>query len=309
MYEQASAETRIKRMSEITESNTQPPDDGEVEQAIKMLWSADNTVRGFGREEILRIGSATVEPLIKLLSDLIQNSFPRFAAGKEEKGGEALNGYIDLARKAKQPLQDNKDFETVCRLAINTRLISDAIFLLGELRAVEAIPALIHIMERRMNRHEMAGIEMEALSKIGAPAVEPLIKSIEKAEITAADFEPVSFGLRIEIDLWDTADEELPDQQNDSELDDPDFTQAIEPDALLIKRNAIDTVGEIGDKKALPFLENLAETVNNQLLVPGILEAIRKIKNEPLDSTGPQFSRRALIYSLTSAARGGSLIL
>ena len=83
-------------MNETNQSNAQPTDDPLVKQTIQMLWSQESRVRELGRKEILRIGSAAIEPLIRLLSDLIKNQYPRFAAGKEEEGHKVLEDYVDL---------------------------------------------------------------------------------------------------------------------------------------------------------------------------------------------------------------------
>jgi HEAT repeat protein len=184
----------------------------------------------------------------------------------------------------------SKESQAVYRLVINARLISDAIFLLGELGAVEAVPVLIHIMENgeMYTSSQPRGIEMDALCRIGAPAVPFLIKSIENAKISAAEAEPVYFGFSIEIDSEGKADGEASDQQGQSALDDPDFEQGIEQIALSIKRKALDVLGEIGDKEALPFLENLTQKEGNKSLVYGILATIKRIKSEPSTLTGPQ---------------------
>jgi hypothetical protein len=283
-------------MSEITQSNAQPSIDQRVKQAIQMLWSSDNAIRELGRNEIMRIGPATIQPLTELLWDLIKNKSPRFAAGKEQEGHKVLNDYVELLRKTVRTGQfvgDSRESESLSRLAINSRLISDAIYLLGELKAVEAVPVLIYIMENTVNRTpNVIGLEMEALSNIGAPAVPFLIKSIENANISATRYEPVLFGYEIELHLEDSVDGESAKPQDSLALDDEDFAALTDRTASRIKGKAINVLGEIGDNNALSYLQNLARTVDDQSLVRDILEAIRRIKNEPSTSTGPQYPQQ-----------------
>lgn len=274
-------------MKEITGSHSQPPDDQEAKQAVRMLWSADEAVREAGRREILRIGSATAAPLIQLLADLLQDPRPRFAAAKEEEGRKALADYVEWIRKTQRPPEiGSKVLQAVHSFVINYRLNSDAISLLGELRAVEAIPLLIHIMENILP--QAAGMEVDALCRIGAPAVPFLIKSIENARVSAREWDPVRLGFYVEIDMGDAAGDEAVDQLDASELDDPDFEQEqVKWVAGEIKRKAITALAEIGDKEALPFLESLSKAEEHQDVVANILSAIRGIKNEPSTSTGP----------------------
>lgn len=276
----------------------QTGNDRGVERAIKKLWSADNGVRELGREEVLRIGPAAAEPLVKHLSDLITDNRPRFATEREDEGRKALQEYMTNVRRSNELVYESKTSEAVFRLTINQRLTSDAISLLGELRAAEGVPILIRIME---SRGEPSGIELEALRKIGSPAVPSLIKSITNASIsaTAAMFEqPIAFHVEILIDLTrDTENAEDEDEEWDAGGDeedaiDPESEWVIEIDTLRIKEKALRVLGEIGDESALPFLESLIKTEGNQALAPSILDAIRRIRKEPVSGPNPQLRRR-----------------
>lgn len=261
-----------------------------VRQAIAKLWSADDSIRTLGREEVLKAGPLAAQGLVNFLSELIRNHKPRFATENEEAGAEALRKCVDMLCRGKTPREDDVALHTVYTLAINERLISDAISLLGELKAAEGVPILIRIMERNvMISSQPTGLELEALAKIGAPAVSSLIGSIENANVTAAaaiDQKWLTFGCIISCDsedLEDTEDEELREQetQNASDVED---SWEIKNTAMSIKRKALRVLGDIGDRSALPFLETLANsesTERSTSVHSSILMAIRKIQNDP----------------------------
>ncbi len=272
---------------------TNESNDQNLEQAIRKLWSADNAVRDLGRKEVLQIGSAAAPLLVNLLSDLVQDPRPRFVAEKEEEGRLALKRYVELVRRTKEPLDDSEEYQTVARLAINSRLISDSISLLGELRAIEGVPILVRIMENRETGiSEPADIELEALRRIGSPAISSLIESIENAHISAARFQrPILFGYVISLgsedELETTDDEQLSYQRLDETALDSETKWEIERKTFRIKQKAIKVLGEIGDTEALPFLESLTKTIDNRPLVPFVLAAIREIMREHPLGRGP----------------------
>jgi hypothetical protein len=283
--------TRPKEMNAIMHSNEQSTGLEKVRQAIAKLWSADDTIRTLGRHEVVKAGPAAAHDLVILLSELIRNRSPRFAAEKEEVGAEALRKCLDMLCSGKQPREDDVNFHAVSSLAINQRLISDAISLLGELKSEEGVPILIRIMERHDTMvSEPTGIELEALTKIGAPAVPSLIGSIESASVTAAaiiDQKAITFGYAISCNsddlVEDTEDEEARARDRQSA---PDAVErsAINMKAMSIKQKALQVLGDIGDKSALPFLENLAKresTEKSTNVHSSILVAIRKMTNDP----------------------------
>ena len=155
-----------------------------VEQAIKKLWSADDSLRLRGCEEILQMGAAAAGPLSDLLIGLVRDRRPRFATEMEQEGRRALEAFLDWVRVMERPLENDPQLLTLSRLAINSRLINDVISLLGELKAPEAVPVLIQIMERRQLSGPPTGPELRALAKIGSPAVPFLVNSISTAMTT-----------------------------------------------------------------------------------------------------------------------------
>jgi len=286
---------RPREMNTTMHSDDQTANKERAQKAITKLWSADNTIRTLGRQEVVKAGPAAAQDLVNLLSELIRNRSPRFAAEKEEEGAEALRKCIEILCSDKQPREDEVAFHTVSSLAINNRLISDAISLLGEVKASEGVPILINIMERRDTMvSEPTGIELEALTKIGAPAVSSLISSIENANATATavvDKRALTFGYIISCDtedLEDTEDEELGEQNSQSVLDAAEKWE-IDMKAMSIKRKALRVLGDIGNKDALPFLEEMLKRESTEKptnVASSVLAAIRKIRND-LPQAGP----------------------
>jgi len=270
-----------------------------IEQAIRKLWSANEHIREFGRKEVLQIGSSAAGSLVNLLTDLINHPDPRFVTEGEEEGQRALKNYIDLFHRDKEIAYNCADSLTVNRLSINSRLIVDAISLLGDLRAAEGIPILIHIMENHDTYCSgVFGSELEALSNIGSPALGSLYSVIEKARIKAvkAHFRrPIIFGFVISLSREEDDDdhtddpEELESIYNNIPLDAEDKFE-IERIAFRIKQKAIMVIGKIGDKQALSFLEPLIESETDKNLIPSILAAIREIKHESPPGFGPVVS-------------------
>lgn len=274
----------------------QTPGHPTPEQAIKKLWSEDAGIRDFGRAELLRIGPAAAEPLGSLLWDLVNDCRPRFAIERENEGRKALDESL-AALRSKDPPFDHEAFEEVFRLAINARLISDAISLLGELRAVEGIPILVRILERRKGMgSEPAGLELDALIEIGSPAVPSLIKSIENARasaIAALSEQPIGFHVCLsadsEDDSEDVEDDEWDPAQDGSALD-PELERIVEGRSERMVERALRVLAEIGDESALPFLEALTKADGYEALGPAIGEAIGVIRNGP--GLGPRPVRR-----------------
>jgi HEAT repeat protein len=221
------------------------------------------------------------------LWDLVHDHRPRFAIERENEGRKALEESLAVLRSNDPPF-DHEAFDEAFRLAINARLISDAISILGELRAVEGVPILVRIMERRKPMgSEPAGLELDALSKIGSPAVPSLIKSIENARVSAVaalSEQPIGFHVCLladsEDDLEDGEDDEWDPVRDGSALD-TELERIVEVNRERIVERALRVLARIGDESALPFLEALSETDGYEALGPSIREAIGAIRNEP----------------------------
>jgi len=224
-----------------------------VERAIKKLWSADNSLRLQGREEILRIGSDAAQPLSNLLMELLRNRRPRFSTETEQEGRRALEGLLDRIRALEEPAETDPQLLTVSRLAVNSRLISDLISLLGELKAPEGVPILIRIMERRTPSGPPTGPELQALVKIGSPAIPFLVNSINTAEVTASRVVhqgPILFGYLVSPDEDDFIDQDDEEGTSSNALNAEEKWE-LERWTLNIREAALRVLMEIGDKSVL----------------------------------------------------------
>ncbi len=244
----------------------------QINAAIRKLWSFNDAERRDGIEEIARLGPIAAKPLSALLSDLIENHHPRFPTGKEDEGKKALERYIKSARSGRD--EDEEAHNRVSKLAINSRLMQDAICLLGELKAEEGVPVLIRIMEGQAQNSRGTGYEMIALRRIGSAAVPYLIKAIEESHARASEVDWVIFGYAIE--LGEAEDESFPDQENQDT--DEDDEAEIKEIAAIIRKKSLRVLGAIGDLRAIPFLEKLLDRTQDKFEKEDIEEAIEKIK-------------------------------
>jgi HEAT repeat protein len=130
-------------------------------------------------------------------------------------------------------------------------VIWDCAELLGDMKSAESVPVLIQIMAQHTDISGKIKPEMKALIQIGEPAVEPLIDTIKNATAMVQAI---------------TADPER---------------SASSPDLLSLRAAIV--LGEIGDARALPVLEDL--------LKPGapfeqgevsIQSAIEKLKSKKI---------------------------
>ena len=243
--------------------------------AIKKLWSDVATEREFAKREIIRLGHTPIRSLVDVLLALLSNQYPRFATGREEEGRIALENYLQSSLASTSREEFDRTVENASRLFINSRLISDVLYLLGELRAEEAIPICIKIMEGRdMYRRSVGfGDEMIALCKIGSPAVPYLITEVEQAEARALAQEDIHLGAVIHRDL-----------DNEGIEDESDATVMTEDDAIAegeelrlriheIRVRAIRILGKISDKRALAYLEKLVMQTEDIVLIKEIRNA------------------------------------
>jgi HEAT repeat protein len=219
--------------------------DQDIQAVAAGLWSPDDAIRTKAKADLISMGAKATKYLINLLVDLAEHrAGPHFATGKEVEG-------LEYWRNPSGPHRDAARFE------ITWRLIFDCMGVLAELKCGEAAPIIVEIMEERdhFDLAETMGPEHYALVKIGAPAVPTLIQAIENAEADAIAIynDPKGWpGVGLAPDL-----------------------------AVRIRIRAVNVLGEIGDKRALPVLEDLVKPGGSLEHYPGYVQpAINKIRSK-----------------------------
>ncbi|MEW6125660.1 MAG: hypothetical protein AB1757_01240 [Acidobacteriota bacterium] len=131
---------------------------------------------------------------------------------------------------------------------------NDVYEILGAIHSEEAIPILVKTMEREVPAGMEVGLSpvMQALVEIGSPAVPHLITSIEAAEKMIA--------------------------ASDSSKPLKELNRIIQIRASLV-------LAEIGDKRALPVLQHLEQSVENDFMRNQIARAIEQISHSE-DNSG-----------------------
>jgi HEAT repeat protein len=159
------------------------PNGNQAIEYVALLKSFDEAIRNEGKSKLLKLGAESIRPLVALLEDLLREPFkPWFAVGREREGKEAWDHYQAVDPREVNVVRAASD--RLAGLEISGRLRNDTIELLGRLRAHEAVPLLIRIMEQRDldNASEKMRAEMYALAAIGSSAVPALIESIRRAQ-------------------------------------------------------------------------------------------------------------------------------
>ncbi len=224
-----------------------------VANAIQLLWSADDNVRQTAKKEIIRIGPEAVPALLFLLKDIY-----------EDPGKQRLVTSVGSQQPVRPLDIDNPPYGDSLGLEITNRLKLDAMELLGRLRAVEAVPILIKIMQQpsfMVSYNWAVTMDMRALIRIGAPAVPALVDVIENAR---AGLSSMAFG----------------DELGFTEQDKTSYRLR---ELARIQNKAIMVLSEIGDERALPVLERLLDPTRERVLLElesdYVNEAIRRIQD------------------------------
>ena len=262
--------------------------DIQVMQSIRRLWSREENERAQGKRELIALGSVAREPLTFLLRDLVDNRYPRFTTGMEEEGNQLLESYKasqKMALPADRLFAAGRPYiERLARISINSRLISDTIELVGEVRAAQAVPMLIEFLESEPEKPNeplaMQQVEMRALRLIGAPSVLKLIEAVEHSHAHAENATRRPLGFVISV-RESSDDHEIPEGSSilteintEQTAEDPKTTYA---ERRIIARAAV-VLGEIGDARALPVLEKALTFDEDKELRKYIDNAISKIK-------------------------------
>jgi HEAT repeat protein len=196
--------------------------------AIKDLGSDDQSLRAVAYETLLRSGPARIAPLVELLKQLT----PKI---------EVCPATSNLPCRIGSRLRsDNK----------RTRMQSDAIGLLGQLHAVEAVPLLIRILgqfESEGAGFRYWGPEMIALIEIGSSAVPELLDSLRLAE----------------------------EMRQNVPLDNGSLAPYLE-----IQVRIIEVLGHIDDERPLMLFEELRKSNPNHAFLSYLSEAEERIRQK-----------------------------
>ena len=253
-----------------------------INSAIEKLWSPNDLERELGKKQILELGAISIKPLASCLLDLLMNQSPRFPKGREEAGMRALDYCRELSKRPMSSEEINESVELITNLFINSRLIHDVVYLMGELRAEEAIPILIKIMERRdmYSEPDGYGFELEALHKIGSSAVPYLMAAIREARVTAKEQNDMLIGCVMHLgESGVTLRREEESQRITYEETDEEDEEEINARFYKIQKRAVTVLGSIGDESALPFLRKLAQETVDERLIHHIRAVISRIEN------------------------------
>lgn len=202
---------------------TEEPVEARIPAVVSQLWSPDDSVRRAAKVALGKLGPIAEPYLVSLLSDIVDHfDNPHFATGKEPEGESYWRdplGHVDFLDR----------FEITGRLAL------DCTELLGDVRSREAVPIIVRLMEqgRTLPAYESRGPVSLALLKIGEPAVLPLIEALNRAPSIAAS-------------ICRERNQKVPDA-------------GCSPEKLAdrIRVTAVGALAAIGDRRALPTLEEL----------------------------------------------------
>jgi HEAT repeat protein len=244
---------------------------------IERLYSADDANKELAKREILAAGTMAAKPLCSLLTDLLENPYPRFPKGEEEEASKALTLYSRVDVKTLS-LDDMKKRSAIARkYFINSRLITDIVELLGQLKASAAIPNLVRIMRSRdlFAGPDGFGIEMVALTRIGQPAVPYLITALKEAKEIARRREDVNLSFVIDEN---EADEEEAGEITDSD-ESGEYAEEVKIRLHKILLRAVMVLGQIPDEEGLSFLEGLLKETDDESVISEIKGILDRTKN------------------------------
>jgi hypothetical protein len=263
-----------------------------VSELVKKLWSSNDPEREFAKVQLSESGPEAIPPLLDLLFDLANHPHPRFSTGKETEGETAIKSFFHLVSQFDLQNQDATlsnhigiSRKKIDELTINHRLAGDTIFLLGKLKAREAVPFLIELME---NRSMLGGYtytdEMSALESIGPGAIPSLLKALTDAEDRVRSKSIEFIGFHYNLSLVQLDEESLnrakdsliqladDDHHVESEVEIKRMTYYIQSRALMILRR-------MKAHQAIPDLEKLLRETKDEELKPLIRGAIKQIRS------------------------------
>jgi HEAT repeat protein len=232
-------------------------DNKEMREAADALCSANPEERAQAKDAIFRMGSSAVPFLVAELDDLLMGEHTIYANGRELDAKRALARY-ETAILTGDDKERQQALEEVTNLVVTSRFRNDIIELLGRLKAVQAIPSLIAAMrgEQSAGASEQMSMAMRSLVEIGRPSVPPLLKLLEDAETVASSAPNVA----------------------NTKVTQAEKRISTRLEVLRIRARAAMVLGEIGDPRALPVLEGLLSSSQDQILAPYVAAAINRIR-------------------------------
>lgn len=191
-----------------------------VTQAVSDLQSPDFRLRDAAKKQLLSAGSASVEPIISLLSELLDAGI-----------SPTSNMPRDVKRDSPLGVDEHK-----VRATGNWALVVDCCWLLGQLRAAQAVPLLIRVIEvdEIFSMLPKRVTEINSLGLIGKPAEAALLSEFRNAYGKAA--------MLVGLDLPDEHTRKL---------------RVQERKALDIQMQVGAALALIGDNETIAALENL----------------------------------------------------
>lgn len=258
-----------------------------IAQLLKKLYSPSEPERELAKRQIIELGSDAVGPLTNFLRDLGTNPFPRFQIGEEQRGREAIEEYCLLRQKEGHKSANLMPAaKKVSTLAINGRLSKDILSIMGELKAEEAIPFLIEIMESNELRHPHTtpGV-VKVLRDMGMVAVPYLINELREIDrkVRTHSFEELFFGFQLDCNLpkeplerANISEEELEELFSESS-----FESFFQMEIQLLQDKVLMILRIMKDPRTIPYLEELVKETTDGKLISKIKATIAHINAPP----------------------------
>jgi len=268
-----------------------------IGQILEGLSSDSAQTRQECKRKLLNMGPAAVNALVDLLWYLMRERSPRFPSGRQEEGQQALGDCFRSIppRWTTSGVPWDDKFELLCshlsELDINERLGRDIIDILVSLKAVDAVAPLIALLWGKGSRGGLHDgehyLEMDALSRIGRPAVPLLVLEMENAP-GKADHVRTDLGIKSLLEFKDPATTDQGSQdvlrEHVPEMDGDRWT------AGKVQIRIAKILGCIGDAAALDALEILASSARDQAVITAARRSIAMIKTRASRTAPPCYS-------------------
>lgn len=232
----------------------QVPSSGSVDGAINQLWSRNELVRQKGKSELHDEGKKALPALLDALEQFVLQPLSTYADRQQRQRTQFVRANIGFSENSRLE-RGHENEQEVLKIAL--RVKRDLIALIRDLRPMEAVPLLIKLM---IEEPEFVGLgreishpEMDTLIEVGPAAIPELINTIQTASLTSQSLEYFGSAAKRRFAMADAM-------------------------RYRIQKMGVIILGRIRDVRALPFLEQLAQTMTDEFLLPYIQNAIAQIK-------------------------------